>query len=69
MTVRKPVDSTAAKGPHTLNHEPERKPSKQSPPKPVRYKKPIMGGSKGGNYSDGFCATSPSYNRTVYFDT
>ena len=28
------------------------------------------GGSKmGGNYSDGFCATSPSNNRTVYFDT
>jgi hypothetical protein len=29
MTVRKPVDSTAAKGPHNLNHEPERKPRNQ----------------------------------------
>ena len=63
-------NGTAAfqKGPHTLNHEPEAK--EKSPPKQVRYKKPIRAAVKmGGNYSDGFCATSPSNNRTVYFDT
>ena len=41
-------NSTAAfqKGPHTLNPEPEAKENKKSPPKPVRYKKPIRAAVK-----------------------
>jgi hypothetical protein len=57
------------KGPRALDHEPEAKEKQKISAEASEAQKTHEGGSKmGGNYSDGFCAASPSNNRAVHFD-